>query len=258
MPELHFQDFPGPAGAPPLVVAHGLFGSGVNWRGVARRLSGGRRVLAPDLRNHGRSFHHEAVDYAAMARDILDTLDAQGIHRADLLGHSMGGKAAMVAALTRPEAVAHLVVVDIAPAAYTHSHASLIEALMDVDVAAAGSRGEVDSALKASIPDPMTRQFLLQSLEKAEAGYRWRLNLKALRQGMSDLTGFPQLEGHTFEGPALFVNGAESEYLQPGHRPCIESYFPNVRYFTVESAGHWVHVEQPDALIERVEAFVGS
>lgn len=258
MPELHFQDFPGPAGATPLVLAHGLFGSGANWRGVARQLSGDRRVLVVDMRNHGRSFHDDSMRYEEMARDILDTLDAENIDRADLLGHSMGGKAAMVAALLHPRTVEHLVVVDIAPVNYTHSHTPLIDAMMGVDVAALSSRKEADDALQGAVQDTMTRQFLLQSLEKAEAGYRWRLNLDALKQGMGELIGFPDLDGRTFEGPALFIHGAESEYVQPEHHTTIERCFPNAAYAAVGQAGHWVHADQPDVLIEQVRAFIDT
>lgn len=256
MPELHFQDFPGPADPTPLVLAHGLFGSGANWRGVAKRLADGRRVLVVDMRNHGRSFHDDSMSYEDLAGDLLDTLDAQDIDRADLVGHSMGGKAAMVAALTSPQRVAHLVVVDIAPVIYTHSHVPLIDAMMSVDAAALGSRKEADGALQEAIQDAMTRQFLLQSLEKTETGYRWRLNLEALKQGMGDLIGFPDLNGKTFEGPALFLHGSDSDYVQPEHRMRIERYFPNAEYAAVAQAGHWVHADQPDVLIERVQTFL--
>lgn len=256
MPELYFQDFDGSSAKPPLVILHGLFGSGANWRGIAKRFGADRRVLVMDMRNHGRSFHDEDMSYPAMARDILDTLDAQDIERADLLGHSMGGKAAMVAALEEPDRVGRLMVVDIAPVIYTHSHLPLIEALMKLDVAGLGSRAEADERLKGSIEDRMLRQFLLQSLEKAEDGYRWRLNLEALKHAMEDLTGFPELDGGQFDGPVLFLYGADSDYVQPEHHPRIERYFPNAEYAAVENAGHWVHADRPDALLERVMVFL--
>lgn len=258
MPELYFQDFDGPSGKPPLVLLHGLFGSGTNWRAIAKRLSGDRRVLAMDMRNHGRSFDDEDMTYPVMGRDILDTLDAEGIEHADLLGHSMGGKAAMVAALEEPDRVVHLVVVDIAPVIYTHTHLPLIKALMKLDVAGLRSRAEADERLKGSIEERTVRQFLLQSLERVEEGYRWRLNLEALKHGMDDLVGFPDLDGRRFGGPALFLYGADSDYVQPEHRPRIERYFPNAEYAAVENAGHWLHADQPDALVERVAEFLGS
>ena len=256
MPELYFQDHPGPSDATPLVLLHGLFGSSVNWRGVAKRLAENRRVLALDMRNHGRSFHDDDMSYPAMARDILDTLDGEGIDAADLAGHSMGGKAAMVAALEQPERVEHLVVVDIAPVIYTHSHVPMIDALLKLDTGALGSRSEADQALSGEIEDRMTRQFLLQSLEKTDEGYRWRLNLEVLRSAMGDLTGFPDLNGRTFDKPVLFLYGADSDYVQAEQHPRIESLFPNAEYTAIEGAGHWVHADQPRTLIERLEQFL--
>lgn len=258
MPELYFQDYPGPAGNTPLVLMHGLFGSSVNWRGVAKRLEQARRVLAVDMRNHGRSFHDNAMTYPAMAQDILDTLDQAGIERADLVGHSMGGKVAMVAALEHPGRVEHLVVVDIAPVIYTHSHVPLIDAMLKLDVADLKSRSEADEILAGDIEDRMTRQFLLQSLEKADQGYQWRLNLEVLRESMGDLTGFPDLGGRTFDGPALFLHGSESDYVQPEHHPRIERWFPNAEYAEIENAGHWVHAEQPGTLVRDLEDFLDN
>lgn len=255
MPELYFQEIPGPAGGDVLVLLHGLFGSSANWRGIAKRLGENRRILMMDMRNHGRSFHDPLMSYAHMAEDVLETLEKQNIERADILGHSMGGKAAMVAALNTPGRVNRLIVVDIAPVIYNHTHAPLIEAMTCLDVGALKSRAEADDKLKPVVQDQMTRQFLLQSLEKTEGGYRWRLNLPALKQGMQDLVGFPEFTGKIFDGPALFIHGVDSDYVKPEHRSHIERYFPRARHQAIEKAGHWVHVDQPEALIERVEEF---
>lgn len=258
MPELYFQDYPGPAARPPLALLHGLFGSSANWRGVAKRLCEGRRVLVMDMRNHGRSFHDQTMTYPRMAQDILDTLAARDIGRADLLGHSMGGKAAMVAALEQPGRVDRLVVVDIAPVIYTHTHMPLVEAMMKLDVDRLQSRAEADEKLAGDIEDRMVRQFLLQSLEKAQHGYRWRLNLEALQHGMEELVGFPDLDGRTFDGPTLFLYGADSDYVQAAQRPRIERYFPKAEYAAVENAGHWVHADQPGSLIRQVADFLAE
>lgn len=255
MPELYFQETPGLEEGGVLVLLHGLFGSGANWRGVARRLADKRRVLVMDMRNHGRSFKDPGMTYEQMAQDVLDTLDMLDIERADLLGHSMGGKAAMIAALNAPGRVDRLIVVDIAPVDYAHTHTPLIEAMMSLDAGALRSRAEADEKLESAIPDRMTRHFLLQSLEKADEGYRWRLNLPALKRSMTDLVGFPDPAGKTFPGSALFVHGADSDYVQPEHRSRIERYFPNAVFVAIDNAGHWVHVDQPDALIEKVEEF---
>lgn len=258
MPELYFQDYPGPADRPPLALLHGLFGASANWRGVAKRLCEDRRILVMDMRNHGRSFHARTMTYPQMAQDILDTLAAQGIERADLLGHSMGGKAAMVAALEQPERVGHLVVVDIAPVIYTHTHMPLIEAMMKLHVERLQSRAEAEEMLAGDIEDRTVRQFLLQNLEKAQDGYRWRLNLDALKYGMEELVDFPDLDGRTFDGPTLFLYGADSDYVQAEQRPRIERYFPKAEYAAVENAGHWVHADQPGSLIRQVAAFLAE
>lgn len=258
MPELYFQDYPGSSAEPPLVLLHGLFGSAANWRGVAKRLSGDRRVLVMDMRNHGRSFNDRHMTYPEMARDVLDTLDAAGMERAHLLGHSMGGKAAMVAALEQPERLDHLVVVDIAPVIYTHTHMPLVEAMMSLNLAGLKSRGEADEKLAGHSENRMVRQFLLQSLESTEDGYRWRLNLEALKHGMEDLVGFPDLDGKVFDGPTLFLFGADSDYVQAEQHPRIERYFPNAEYVSIGNAGHWVHVDQPEALVKNVETFIGG
>lgn len=256
MPELFFQDYPGPSDRAPLVMLHGLFGSGANWRGIARRLSSGHRVLVMDMRNHGRSFNDEEMTYPAMAADVLDTLDSLGICRVDLLGHSMGGKAAMVAALTHPARIRCLIVVDIAPVAYTHTQLPLIEAMMALDLGALRSRKEADEALAGTIGDLAVRQFLLQSLEQVDERYRWRLNLAALKRAMDDLVGFPDLNGRIYDGPTLFLYGGDSDYVQDRYRPRIERYFPNVEYRAIAGAGHWVHADQPAVLITEVQGFL--
>jgi pimeloyl-ACP methyl ester carboxylesterase len=256
MPELFFQDYPGPPDAVPLAVLHGLFGSSTNWRGAARRLGTRRRVLAMDMRNHGRSFNDGEMSYPVMARDVLDTLDGQGIDRADLLGHSMGGKAAMACALEHPDRIDRLIVVDIAPVVYTHTQLPLVEAMMELDLAPLRSRRRADEALAVSVGDEAVRRFLLQSLEQGEDGYRWRLNLPALKRAMGDLVGFPDLDGRAYDEPTLFLYGADSDYVKDDYRPRIERYFPNAEYRAIANAGHWVHVDQPAALIEAVEAFL--
>lgn len=258
MPELFHQDYPGPTGATPLLVLHGLFGSSSNWRGIARRLSAARRVLVLDLRNHGHSFHDQDMSYRSLAGDVLDTLDRAGLEHADLLGHSMGGKTAMVAGVESPQRIGRLVIVDIAPVVYVHAdtHCSLIDAMQNLQVAKLRSRNEADEKLRGEIPDRMTRQFLLQSLEPVERGYRWRLNLAALKRAMDDLVGFPDLGDRTFNGPALFAYGTDSEYLLPEYRPRIQHYFPGAEYAAIEHAGHWVHVAQPDTLAERISEFL--
>lgn len=235
---------------PPLMIAHGLFGSARNWGVIAKRLAEARRVVVVDMRNHGDSPWAEAHDYESMAEDLAELIDG----RWDVLGHSMGGKAAMVLALRHPEKVNRLVVADIAPVAYGHTQAHLVEAMAALDLSAATSRGEADRALAASVEDPGVRAFLLQSLDVKER--RWRLNLDVLGREMPKILSFPEIEGH-FDGPALFLFGGNSTYVLPEHRARIKALFPEARFAKIPGAGHWLHAEKPREFEAAVSAFLG-
>lgn len=240
-----------PTDRPALLIAHGLFGSARNWGVIAKRLSDTREVLAVDMRNHGQSFHHPSHDYPAMAADLAQVIEAQGAP-VDVMGHSMGGKAAMVLALTRPELVRKLVVLDIAPVAYGHTQQPQIEAMRRVDLASVGSRAEAEAQMSA---DPAIAPFLLQSLDLSER--RWRVNLDALEAAMADVIGFPEVEGR-FDGPVLFLSGELSTYVLPEHRARIKALFPNARFARVKGAGHWVHADRPREVEAAVRAFLDA
>lgn len=242
----------------PLAVLHGLFGSGRNWATIAKRLGASHRVLAFDLRNHGGSPWAEDMSYRAMADDVTATLAAQGIERCDLIGHSMGGRTAMVLALARPEAVRRLVVVDIPPAPSSSGHLSYVEAMQALDLSGIRRRTEVDAMLADVVPDYPTRMFLLQNLVPGESGeLRWRINLPAIEANMQALIGFPEIPGGTrFEGPTLFVTGANSDYVRDEHRAEIDRLFPNSELVEIPDAGHWVHAEQPEAFLDAVAGFL--
>ncbi len=243
----------------PLVILHGLLGSSRNWGAIVRRLGESRRVLALDLPNHGASPWTEAMDYPFMARSVAAFMEGRALGPAVVVGHSMGGKAAMVLALTRPELVAGLVVVDIAPAGYGHTFAPYIKAMRGVSLARATRRADVDAQLKDVIADPRVRAFLMQNLDGEPGSYRWRPNLAALAAAMADILDFPRFpEGTRYDGPALFLAGAESDYVGPGHRGEIERLFPRARIEVVEGAGHWLHADRPDAFVREIAAFAGS
>jgi pimeloyl-ACP methyl ester carboxylesterase len=241
----------------PLAILHGLFGSGRNWAGIAQRLAGRHRVVALDLRNHGASPWAETMDYAAMAEDVRTTMQALGYPRFALLGHSMGGKTAMLAALRHGAEVERLVVVDIAPVAYAPRHRHLVEAMRALDLAGTRRRAEADARLAAAVPDAAERAFLLQNLVFDEAGPHWRLNLPAIDREMPVLAGFPeQPAGTSYAGPSLFVAGGRSGYLRPEHAPAIRALFPAADIIRIEAAGHWVHAEQPEAFLGIVGPFL--
>ena len=235
------------AGGPPLLIAHGLFGSARNWGAIAKRLASTREVRVPDLRNHGESPSTESHSYAGMARDLAPLAGG------DVLGHSMGGKAAMALALTDPERVARLIVADIAPVAYSHSQTPLIHAMRDIDLSRVETRGEADRQLARSVEDPGVRAFLLQSLDVKNR--RWRLNLDVLEAEMEKITGWEEIAG-VFEGPTLFLSGATSDYVQRGHRDRIRSLFPAAKFASIPGAGHWLHAEKPQEFVAAVETFL--
>lgn len=237
----------GPEIHPPLVVAHGLFGSARNWNGVAKKLAQGRRVVAVDMRNHGESPWSDAMGYADMAGDLAETLaDAAGPGgEADLLGHSMGGKAAMMCALTEPAPLRRLIVADVAPVAYSHSHSGYVQAMRDIDLSALSRRSEAEALLAPHVADRSMRAFLLHSLANSPEGLRWRLNLDALAAGMAGLIDWPAPSGR-FARPALFLAGGKSSYLTEAHHPAIRAMFPEAVFDAIPGADHWLHAEAPD------------
>lgn len=241
-----------PSAAPPLLIVHGLFGSGRNWSVIARRLARDRLVLAPDMRNHGDSFRDPLHDYPAMADDLSSVIDAHG-GQADVIGHSMGGKAAMVLALTRPERVARLVVADIAPVAYTHSQIRYIDAMRAVDLASVARRADAAEQLSRAVPDKTLQAFFTQSLDVKER--RWKLDLDALAANMEAILSFPEMTA-SFDGPTLFLSGGKSDYVLPEHRAAIRALFPKGRFARIPGAGHWLHAERPRAFEESLRAFL--
>jgi len=245
-----------PSGRPPLLIAHGLFGSARNWGAVAKMLAAGREVVAVDLRNHGESPRDPDHSYGALAADLAAEIEALG-GRADVLGHSMGGKAAMALALTRPELVSGLVVADIAPVAYGHSQIGYCRAMAGLDLTAVKRRSEADAALRESVPDPGVRAFLLQSLAFGPDGAFWRLNLPVLAEQMPLVMAFPDFPGR-FEGPTLFLVGGASDYVRPEHEAAIRARFPAARIEAMAGVGHWLHAERPKEFAAAVATFLDA
>lgn len=228
------------AAGPGLLIAHGLFGSARNWGVIAKRLSQDRPVVAVDMRNHGQSPWYDTHSYTDMADDLAGVIDHLG-GAWDVLGHSMGGKAAMVLALTHPEKLRRLIVADIAPVAYDHSQMQYIEAMRAVDLARVSKRSDALAQLEG-VDDPQLRSFFLQSLDIAER--RWRLNLDVLAAEMPKILSFPDTDAR-FDGPTLFLSGAESHYVDRAYRPRIKALFPRAQFAKIPGAGHWLHAEKP-------------
>jgi pimeloyl-ACP methyl ester carboxylesterase len=244
---------------PPLAILHGLFGSGRNWAGVAQRLAAHHRVIALDLRNHGASPWADRMDYGEMAGDVRTTMLASGHRRFALVGHSMGGKAAMVLALGQGAAVERLAVVDIAPVAYPPAHLAHVRAMRALDLRGLKRRSEADTRFAPDVADPAERAFLLQNLVFEDGKAHWRLNLAAIERQMPHLVGFPAMPpGAAYHGPALFISGGRSGYLCAEHEPEIRRLFPNARISRIAEAGHWLHAEQPQAFLDIVEPFLAN
>lgn len=244
---------------PPLVVLPGLFGSKRNWTSIARLLATRHRVITADLRNHGESPWHDRHDYPALADDVAGLIERVAGGRAAVLGHSMGGKAAMVLALTRPELVARLVVVDIAPVVSTGTPIAYVQALRALPLERFTRRSEVADALADAIPDRGVRNFLSLNAAVTDDGLAWTLNLAALERDFSSILGFPAFApGHSFRGPTLFLTGGASDYVRPEHRVAIDRLFPAAVIETIPQAGHWVHADAPEAFVAAVDRFLQS
>jgi len=243
----------------PLVILHGLFGHGGNWGVIAQELARERRVLALDLRNHGRSPHADDAGYQAMAADVLAWLDAAGLAQTDLLGHSLGGKTAMLAALLAPERVRRLLVVDIAPVSYGERHQALMAALMGLDLARVANRADAEAALAPAIPDPIIRAFLLTNLHWRAGQAAWRINLPALARALPQLRAFPaDLAGRRCPAPTLVIAGGRSDYVPPAAEAAIARHFPAARVARIADAGHWPHFTHAEPFLALTRAFLAG
>lgn len=239
--------------APGLLIVHGLYGSARNWGVIAKRLSDTRQVVAVDMRNHGLSPWHETHSYPDMADDLAEVL-----HHLDgpfdVLGHSMGGKAAMVLALTRPELVNRLIVADIAPVAYTHSQIQFIDAMKAVDLSRVEKRSDVAEQLAGAVEDPSLISFFSQSIDIKNK--KWHLNLDVLGAEMPQILSFPQITGR-YDGPTLFLSGANSDYVKRDDRDGIKALFPKAQFAKIPEAGHWLHAEKPREFEAAVRTWLG-
>ena len=243
---------------PPVLIIPGLFGSTINWRSFARELSKTYPVIVIDQRNHGRSPHTDTQSYFDMSDDVLELLDTLALDKVALCGHSMGGKTAMVFSLLHPERVSKLVILDIIPRTYTHSHAPFLDALLQIDLSQLGSRSDADKALRSAIPDTGTRLFLLQSLTGNAKNYQWRLNLSVLQREMQKIVGFPsdELEGCSNSVETTVIFGDNSTYVKGQDLTLLTKFFPQADLTSISNAGHWLHVEQPKLVLDALQTFL--
>lgn len=238
----------------PLIILHGLFGSSDNWRGLAKQLSQYAQVITVDLRNHGRSPHSTRQNYQLMADDLVELLDELMLKKVDIIGHSIGGKMAMVFSQYHPERINKLLVVDIAPRAYADEHSTIFKALLSVELSRYKKRSEVDAVLSSSILEKTVRQFLLMNLDTLNDQLVWRINVQALFDNYHHLMA-PVCQNQQITISSCFIRGGRSPYIKSEDEILIKTVFLNSQIVTIDQAGHWVHAEQPQQFLQRTITF---
>ena len=256
-PEIHTTTY-GDSG-PRVLFCHGLFGQGRNWTQIAKALADRHRVVLADLPHHGRSRGGDTFDYLDVADRVASL--ATPDDPVALVGHSMGGKVAMLVALRHPELVERLCVVDVSPVTYHHTDefAGYVAAMQGLDLDSLERRADADAAMAEAVPNPTVRSFLLQNLRRTDDGWSWQLDLDVLGRHLDDLAGWPKdriRDVAPYEGPVLWVAGAKSDYVRDEYADAMTSLFPRVRRVTIKDAGHWVHSEQPEVFVQVLRRFL--
>jgi pimeloyl-ACP methyl ester carboxylesterase len=240
----------------PLLILHGYFGTGDNWKTIATKLSSSFQVHLIDQRNHGKSFHSEAFDYELLVEDLHHYIEHHQLKNSNLLGHSMGGKTAMLYAVEYPENIHKLIVADISPRMYPPHHHDILEALNAVDFTIQNTRKMVDEKLAELIPEAGVRQFLMKNVYWREKGLLdFRFNLKSLTENNEEI-GVALPSFTLFEKETLFLKGENSGYISADEEPIIKAHFPTSKIVTIKNAGHWLHAENPADFLKAVEEFL--
>lgn len=241
----------------PVIILHGLFGSARNWQGIARSLAETHHVITPDLRNHGQSPHADSMSYEEMATDVISLVNKLKLENVILVGHSMGGKVAMTAALQNQDRFAALIITDIAPVNYSHGFKSLVDAMNSLDLKSLKNRNDAETKLRKTINETGIVQFILQNLMRPEGKFCWRINLEQITASLSSISKFPEsLNNMNCRLPTLFLGGAESDYLLNIYNTAIYQYFPSAEITMIEGAGHWLHAEKPKEFLNEVKTFI--
>jgi esterase len=239
----------------PIIILHGLFGFSDNWQTIAKALADNFTVITPDLRNHGKSSHAPTHSYSDLSHDLYEFLTSQWIFESILIGHSMGGKAAMQFALDHPDMVSKLVVIDIAPGQSKTRQDDVFEALNSIDLHNLTDRKLVEQHLMEKLGDIGVVQFLLKNLTRnTDGALEWKMNLSVLTAAHDEV--LKPIQGDRFLHKTLFIRGERSKYIQDADLPEIKAHFPNSEVHTIHNAGHWVHADQPLAVIEALRQFL--
>jgi esterase len=254
----------------PIIILHGLYGCGDNWRTIGKALSGIGEVILVDQRNHGASPHSDEMNYKVLALDLKELMDSLEIRKAVIIGHSMGGKAAMWFATENSGRVSRLIIADISPRSYLkdsgpsnhqEQHDEILEALAGIDLLNMASIGAVDKLLEMALPGKRLRQFLLKNLQKnAQGQFEWKINIPSIRKNLgylADGLDLDKLNGTEFKNfPILFIKGEKSPYILEPDIDLIRRLFPLAQITTIKNAGHWLHAEEPEVFINSVKKFL--
>lgn len=251
--KLNYQTF---GAGHPVIILHGLLGSNRNWHFHAKQLANSFQVITVDLRNHGDSGHGQSMSFEEMAGDIADLFRELGLKKGSVIGHSMGGKVAIAFALLHRPLLDRLIVLDVAPVDYGTRFGHVIDAMMNLPLAGITSRREADESLAREIADTMLRQSLLQNLVRESDHFRWRPNLSAMKQNLSEIGGFDLPPTEPYREPVLFIGGGNSKYILPEYHAPIKKYFPQAEIHTIPDAGHWLQMDQPQQLLEEINRFL--
>ena len=233
----------------PIVILHGLFGMLDNWKSIGRVLAQKYMVFLVDLRNHGRSPHDDEMHYRIMAEDVAHLMEAQWIYQATVIGHSMGGKVAMQLALDYPELVSRLVVVDIAPRAYQPHHQDVVNALSSLNLSTVTTRQQIQDQMDVFLDDASTKLFLMKNIKRDGDQFEWKMNRPVLLSKYANIN-VAIASDMTFDGPVLFVAGGNSDYISDADIEDAREMFPEAHLVRVEGAGHWVHADAPEQLLD--------
>lgn len=246
-----------PLGVRGLLILHGFLGMSDNWKTIGTQFAAdGFQVHLLDLRNHGKSFHSDEFSYEVMAQDVYAYCRANDLEKVNIIGHSMGGKTAMLFATLYPEMVEKLIVADIGPKFYPQHHQTIFEGLNAVDFSKKPSRNEVEVLLSEYITDFGTRQFLMKSLYWQEPGQlAFRFNLAVFNKKMDEI-GKSLSENAVFNKPTLFIRGGKSNYILDEDFESVKQHFPDCKIETIPNVGHWLHSENPKLFYEMAISFL--
>ncbi len=244
-----------------LFIFHGLYGRGKNWQTFSKNLSKKENqiVVTVDLRNHGGNDFEENISYKLMMNDIISLFNYLGIKNTNLLGHSMGGKLAILIALLNPQYVNKLIIADISPIDYDNNENQIINSLLKINLNLIRNRNEADEILSKSIHQKFLRSFLLQNLELLDGNYKWSINLMAIKKSLCDLRKFPKIKNiKKFDKEVLCIYGGKSEYVKEAHLKIFKNFFSNIFFHEIKNAGHFLHIENPLEFYEASNKFLNN